>query len=105
MDWHQDPGEDFTVMADYSLLLMLSDQDDPKHGWSGGEFKIKSGLPTEVCSHDAMQTIIPKYNQAILFNNKINSHMVAAVTTRLLKTKRDLLVIPLYFGAVPMPVK
>ena len=105
MDWHQDPGEDFTAMADYSLLLMLSDQNDHEHGWEGGELKIKAGLPTQECAYDEIQTIIPLYNQAILFNNKVNSHMVTAVTTQLLQTKRDLLVIPLYFEAIPMPVE
>ncbi len=104
MAWHQDPGEDFTEMADYSLLLMLSDQHDPEYGWEGGEFSIKSGLPTDNCAQEDIQTIIPRYNQAILFNNKQNSHMVTAVTTQLFKTKRDLLVIPIYCGAIPMPV-
>jgi len=105
MDWHQDPGEDYTIMADYSLLLMLSNQNDPECGWSGGEFKIKPGLPTEVCLEENIQTIIPQYNQAILFNNKLHSHAVTAVVAQLLKTKRDLLVVPIYFDKIPKPVQ
>ena len=105
MNWHQDPGEDFSVMADYTFLLMLSHQNDSLHGWDGGELKLKQGTPIQLCPTDKIQTIIPEYNKAVLFNNKCNSHMVTEVTTQYLKAKRDLLVITLYFDKLPMTIK
>ena len=104
MDWHQDPGEDFDTMADFSLVLMLSKQDDPEHGWDGGEFKIRAGLPTDAYEETDVTHITPRFNQAILFNNRLNTHSVTEVLSRVAKTKRDLIVVPLYFGKPPMPV-
>lgn len=104
MDWHQDPGEYYDTQADFSLIIMLSKQDDPVHGWMGGEFKIKSGLPGDVHNATDVKTIIHEYNQGILFNNHINSHAVTAVLSTMIKSKRDLLVVPLYFNKQPMPI-
>lgn len=103
MDWHQDPGEDYDPQANYSLILMLSQQDDPEHGWDGGVFKIKPGLPKEEHLESEVATIVPYYNQAVLFNNQINSHSVTAVTSKTGKTKRDLMVVTL--NTTKMPLK
>lgn len=105
MDWHQDPGEDYDTMADFSLVLMLSEQNDLTHGWHGGEFKIRAGLPTDTYNEIDVTTIIPEYNQAILFNNKINSHSITTVSSTVAKTQRDLLVVPIYLDKLPMPVQ
>ncbi len=102
MDWHQDPGEDYDTMADFSLALMLSNQNDPVYGWQGGTFKIRSGLPLDAYSENDVETIIPEYNQALLFNNKIHSHAVTAITST--HGKRDLIVVPLYLGKEPKPI-
>lgn len=103
MDWHQDPGEDYDPQADYSLVLMLSDQDDPQYGWSGGEFKIRSGLPEEKFDETTVETIIPRYNQAVIFNNQINSHATTEVVPKGQLAKRDIIVIP--FNMTTLPVK
>ena len=102
--WHQDPGEYYDTMTDYSLVLMLSRQDDPEHGWLGGEFSIKPGLPEDKTNDAFAQTIIHEQNQAVLFNNKLNSHAVAAVLSHVLKSKRDIIVVPIYFEKQPMPI-
>jgi len=104
MNWHQDPGEYYDTMADFSLVLMLSKQDDPVNGWMGGEFKVKAGLPGDAYNETDVKTIIHEYNQGVLFNNQINSHAVTAVLSNLIKSKRDLLVVPLYFEKQPMPI-
>lgn len=101
MDWHQDPGEDYDTMADFSLVLMLSNQDDSKHGWNGGEFNIRPGLPHEKTE---AQTILHAENQGVLFNNKQNSHSVTKVTSDKEKSKRDLIVAALYLNKPPMPL-
>jgi len=95
MDWHQDPGEDYNPQANYSLVLMLSEQDDPKYGWSGGEFKIRPGLPEDKYNEADVETIMPHFNQGIIFNNQLNSHAATEVTTKLEKAKRDIIVIPI----------
>ncbi len=99
MEWHQDPGEDHDLMALHSLVLMLSNQDDSVHGWKGGEFKIRPGLPTD-SNPSPPQTIIHQYNQAILFNNQHNSHSVTSVTSDKERSKRDLVVV-LLFEQIP----
>ena len=38
---------------------MLSEQDDPEHGWHGGKFKIRSGLPEDKYDDADVQEIIP----------------------------------------------
>lgn len=103
MGWHQDPGEDYDPQANYSLVLMLSEQDDPQYGWSGGEFKIRSGLPEDKSDETNVETIIPRYNQAILFNNQINSHATTEVIPNNAIAKRDIIVIP--FNITTMPLK
>jgi hypothetical protein len=103
MHWHQDPGEDYDTMADFSLIIMLSKQNDPLYGWQGGEFKIRSGLPEDLHDESKVQTIVHEDNQAILFNNKIHSHMVTAITSENNQGKRDLIVLALYLGKVPKP--
>lgn len=105
MGWHQDPGEDYTPMADFSLVLMLSEQNDLVHGWHGGDFKIHPGLPNEQCDEKDVQIIIHEYNQAILFNNKQHSHAVTAITSPENQGKRDLIVVTLYLGGErPEPI-
>jgi hypothetical protein len=103
MGWHQDPGEDFTVMADYSLIVMLSDQNDKEHGWNGGVLRIKPTSYFEECPEEDVETVIHAYNQGVLFNNKENSHEVSEVITQLAETKRDILVLMIYFGEIPIP--
>lgn len=90
--WHQDPSEYGTV-ADYTLVLMLSDPFDPLSGWEGGELLLKNGLPSNVAP--AIR-VVPKYNQAILFNNKKNSHMVTAIKNAKNHTTRDIIIINIY---------
>ncbi len=93
MDWHQDPGENYKEQAHYSLILMLSDQGDPEHGWNGGMLKIKPGLPEDKHAESDSRTIIHQPNQGVLFNNQSNSHAVTEVTSRTSKTKRDLMIV------------
>jgi hypothetical protein len=103
MNWHQDPGEDFEPQADYTMVLYLSDQNDPEHGWNGGKFKIRSGLPEDTYDETDVQTIIPCYNQAIIFNNQLNSHAVTEVTSTMSdKTKRDIIVVPINLTKLPI---
>ena len=96
--WHQDPGEDYTQMADFSLVLPLSEKNDLIHGWHGGDFKIRPGLPNEQYNEKDVRTIIHEYNQAVLFNNKQHSHAVTAITSPTNQGKRDLIVVTLYVG-------
>jgi hypothetical protein len=100
MDWHQDPGEDFDRQADYSLVLMLSDQQSAD-GWQGGEFKIRSGLPTDIYDEKDVETIIPRYNQAIIFNNQINCHAAMEVIAKTAQSKRDIIVVMFNMLALP----
>ncbi len=102
MDWHQDPGEDYQNMADYSLVLMLGNPHDPCYGWKGGEFHIRPGLPHE--ETEGEQTIVHEENQGILFNNKLQSHSVSEVASDKLQSKRDLIVVALYFDKPPIPL-
>jgi hypothetical protein len=106
MSWHQDPGEDYDRMADFSLILLLSKKDDPQYGWEGGMFAIKTGLPTDKHDEADVTVVEPVYNQAFLFNNKLNSHAVTAVKNIAGKlSKRDLMVVTLYLdGKRPKPV-
>lgn len=104
MDWHQDPGEQYNKMAAYSLILLLSKQDDPVHGWEGGDFSIRPGLPTDQYDEADVTTLIPTYNQAILFNNKENSHAVSRIIGKISnQSQRDLLVTTIFFNDFPMP--
>ena len=102
MDWHQDPGEDFEPQADYSVVLMLSEQGDSTHGWAGGEFKIRPGLPEDKYNEKDVETIIPCYNQAIIFNNQINNHAATAVSPLMQESKRDIIVIPINLTKLPI---
>jgi hypothetical protein len=103
MDWHQDPGEDYAPQANYSLVLMLSEKDDPEQGWTGGEFKIKPGLQDEPCEDTQVKSIEHRYNQGIIFNNQINSHAVSAIASLAGKTaKRDIIVIPFHMTQLPV---
>jgi hypothetical protein len=92
MDWHQDPGEDYDVMANHSLVLYLSEQKNKKQGWTGGEIEIRPGLPTDKYYDSDVMTIIPQYNQGIIFNNQNNSHAVTKVIPNSKETKRDIIV-------------
>jgi len=103
MDWHQDPGEDYDTVADFSLVVMLSHQNNDVHGWQGGEFNIRSGLPNNTYNESDVTTLTQQFNQAILFNNKINSHSVTAITSNVEKTERDIIVVPIYLAKPPMP--
>jgi hypothetical protein len=107
MDWHQDPGEEgyeIDSMADYSLVYMLSNQDDPEHGWIGGKFKVKPGLPSGDHDKKDVRKLIHCYNQAILFNNKLNSHAVTKITADSSNAQRDLIVIAIYLTKPPVPL-
>lgn len=99
MPWHQDLGEDYDPQDDYSAVLLLSKQDDPSNGWEGGVFQIRAGLPTDSYDENNVQKIIPQYNQAIIFNNQINSHAVTPVTKKEgCIAKRDLAIAGICFG-------
>lgn len=92
--WHQDPGSSCPHKADYSLILLLNDRQDPDHGWEGGKWLLKSGK-----AEDAQQgplTIIPECNQAILFDNKNSSHAVTQVHAKNDKVIRDILITTFY---------
>jgi hypothetical protein len=103
MDWHQDPGEpEWDTMAHYSLVLMLGKQDDPVHGWQGGEFRIRPGKPQDTDPVKAT-TILHKYNQAVLFNNQLNCHRAEAVTGTE-NSQRDLIVTMIYLEKAPEAV-
>jgi hypothetical protein len=104
MDWHQDPGPYYDLMADYALVLMLGKQDDPEHGWIGGEFKIKTGLPADSQQEINAQTIIHEQNQAVLFNNLCNSHAVTAILSAVQKSKRDIIVVHIFFKKQPIAI-
>jgi hypothetical protein len=101
MDWHQDPGEDYDPQCDYSMVLMLSDQNDPKYGWDGGEFKIRAGLPEDKYDEKDVQTIVHLHNQAVIFNNKLNSHLAAAVKPKTVSSARDIIVVLLALDKLP----
>jgi hypothetical protein len=101
MSWHQDPGENYDTMADFSLVIMLSEQNHPTHGWDGGEFKIREGLPNNTYHENEVKTIIPQYNQAFLFNNKTYSHRINAITCKNNQAQRDIIVVPLYLEKMP----
>lgn len=102
MDWHQDPGEDFDPQADYSMVIMLSDQNDPERGWKGGEFKIRAGLPKDKFEEKDIQTIIHRPNQAVIFNNQLNSHLAAAVKPKTPMSARDIIVVLLALNKLPL---
>jgi hypothetical protein len=89
--WHRDPSP-YDAVADYTLVLMLSDGNDLANGWSGGELYIKNGLPED--ENPALK-VIPRYNQAIIFNNKNNSHLVTAIQSSHITT-RDILIVNIY---------
>lgn len=91
--WHQDPSDYGNSMADYTLVLMLSDPFDPLSGWDGGELLVKNGMPAD---NAPAVRITPKYNQAILFNNLKNSHMVTAIKNAKNGTTRDIVIINIY---------
>jgi len=90
--WHQDPSE-YDSFADYTLVLMLSDPFNEKTGWSGGELLVKNGMPTDEA---AAIKLTPKQNQAILFNNLKNSHLVTAIQNAKEGTTRDIVIINIY---------
>lgn len=90
--WHQDRSE-YGKVADYTLVLMLSDPFDPLSGWEGGDLLLKNGVPSNVAP--AIR-VVPRYNQAILFNNKKNSHMVTAIKNAKNHTTRDIIIINVY---------
>lgn len=103
MDWHQDPGEpEWDTMADYSLVLMLGKQEDLVTGWQGGEFRIRAGKP-DATETAHVKTIKHAYNQAVLFNNKLNCHRAEAVEG-LETTQRDLIVTLVYLDKPPEAV-
>lgn len=92
--WHQDPGTNYGFKSDYTTVIMLSDQNDPKHGWDGGKFLLKPGLPAGTTD---FVTLTPRYNQAILFNNKENSHAVTKITKNEdQETERSILIVEFY---------
>jgi hypothetical protein len=107
MEFHQDPGEDYEgdKAAGFTLILMLSKKNDPEHGWKGGKLKIKAGLPADECDDADVTVLELKHNQALIFNNKLNSHAVTKVSGIAGKTKRDLMVVTLYLTGLPKPIR
>jgi 2OG-Fe(II) oxygenase superfamily len=93
--WHQDPSDYGNSVADYTLVLMLSDPFDPSNGWEGGELLLKNGIPTE---EGPAVLVTPKYNQAVLFNNKKNSHLVTAIKNARNGTARNIVIINVYLN-------
>ena len=91
--WHQDPSDYGNSVADYTLVLMLSNPFDPLKGWDGGELLVKNGMPTDIAP---AVRVVPKYNQAVMFNNKKNSHMVTAIKNAKDDTTRDIIIINVY---------
>lgn len=91
--WHQDPSEYDNSVADYTLVLMLSDPFDAVSGWDGGEILLKNGMPSD--DNPAVK-VTPKLNQAILFNNQKNSHLVTAIKNAQMGTTRDIVIINVY---------
>jgi hypothetical protein len=90
--WHQDPSEYPNSYADYTLVLMLSDPENPLTGWSGGDLLLKNGLPET--TNPALK-VHPRLNQAVLFNNKNNSHAVTSIKA-LANSTRDIMIINIY---------
>lgn len=95
MNWHQDPGEYYDLQAHYSMVLMLSKKDDPEYGWGGGLFKIRSGLPTDT-TNEPIRSIMLQYNQAIVFDNRANSHSVTEIVPINKTAIRDLAIITIF---------
>lgn len=101
MDWHQDPGDDYDPQAEFSGVFYFSDQTNPIYGWEGGEFSIRQGLPTNPYDQADVTTIIPRYNQAIIFNNRRNTHAVTAIKAKTEESRRDIAVITLSTDQLP----
>lgn len=93
--WHQDPSDYGNSVADYTLVLMLSDPFDPSTGWEGGELLLKNGQPD---ADAPAARVTPRFNQAILFNNKKNSHLVTAIKNAKSGTTRDIVIINIYLN-------
>jgi hypothetical protein len=91
--WHQDPGSFYKRKANYSIILMLSDQNNPCSGWSGGEFLVKPGLPQ---AQTPFIKLIPRFNQAIILHNRAYSHAVTSIEAIHEKIERDLIIVELY---------
>jgi hypothetical protein len=103
MGWHQDPGEEYPhdAQALCSMVVALTDQDDPVYGWRGGEFKIRPGLPESSYNQEEVTTITHAFNQAVIFDNRENSHSVTPVIPKTVMGMRDLLIILLYDRGMP----
>lgn len=91
--WHQDPSDYDNSVADYTLVLMLSDPFDASNGWEGGELLLKNGMPV---ADAPAACVTPRCNQAVLFNNKKNSHLVTAIKNAKNGTTRDIVIINVY---------
>jgi hypothetical protein len=91
--WHQDPSDYENSFADYTIVLMLSDPFDAAKGWEGGELLLKNGKPADTAP---AARVTPRYNQAILFNNKKNSHLVTAIKNAKNHTTRDIVIMTVY---------
>lgn len=92
--WHRDPSE-YDTIADYTLVLMLSDPTNAQAGWEGGELLVKNGLPAD---YAPALKVTPKYNQAVLFNNKKNSHMVTTIRKHYGQGTRDIMIVNIYLN-------
>ncbi len=91
--WHRDPSDyPDTTFGDYTLVLMLSDPQQPDTGWQGGNVLIKSGQPN---SKNTAIKVNHAYGQAIIFNNKNNSHAVTKIICNQ-ATTRDIMIVNMY---------
>ncbi len=84
MFWHRDAIEvDQEIkFPQYSMVLLLTRNDGV---WNGGDFVLQKGGryaadgKTWENSRDPMVTLVPKYNQAVIFRNDNSGHKVTAL--------------------------
>lgn len=102
VDWQQIVSEDYHTSANYALVLALRDKDDSNFGWHGSDFLLRSGLPEEATQPDEVVKITPARNQAIIFNNVLNSYAVTQLIPTSTKAKQDLLIIAFGIESAPL---
>lgn len=85
--WHQDSGEN-TDVAQYTLVVLLSDPDQEKGGWEGGKMNLRSLKD----SHSLIE-VSPAYRQGIIFDNEHSEHSVTQVQAKDSPVQRDILIL------------